>query len=204
VNPGSRYVSGCHLSKSEDRQHRAVTDRRSALTTTPTVTVTMNTGSPTSTPMQHLACRVLCLAEANRPAQYKGGTAHPYHNVKCSDKPPSEPIVTFTNLLLNNSLPNASIHPTPCLNESEVSSNATFLDFVRNNCTNIHILIWPVLANVSITRHPPAQHSQRDHCFNSLRGDLRASCCLMGDRQVCARQSLQALEQTMSVSDTMI
>jgi hypothetical protein len=144
--------SGCHILESEDRRHWATTQRRSALTTTPAVTVTMTTVPPTSTPMHHLAGCVLCSEEANRAAQATGGIAHPYQSVKSSDEPSPGPDVAFITPILDKSLPNASIYPALCVNEGKVSSNAASLDFVLNDCTNIHILIGgPAPANVSIT-----------------------------------------------------
>jgi hypothetical protein len=101
--------------------------------------------------MQHLAGHNLCLIEANRTARSEGGIAHSDHSVKPSNKPAPEPVVAFTTPLLINSSPNASIHPTLCINQSKLLSNATCLDFVLNDCTNIRILVWPVLANASIT-----------------------------------------------------
>jgi hypothetical protein len=154
---GTGCDSGCYLPESEDRQHRAVTDGSLGPTTTPTTTSTMKTGSPTSTSMQHLTGHVLCLPEAVSAAHFPGCIAHRYHSLTHFNKIPPEPVVTFTNLPLNNSLPNASIHQTLCLNESKLSPNATCLDFVLSDCNNVHILIWPVLANASVTssdNHP--------------------------------------------------
>jgi hypothetical protein len=154
---GTCCLSGCYLPESEDRQHRAVADGSNSPTATPTTTFTMNTGSPTSTSKQHLTGHVLCLPEAYNAAHFAGCTAQPYYSLTHLDKIPPEAVVTFTNLLLNYSLPNASSHPTLCLDESKVSPKATCLNFVLSDCTNVHIFIWPVLANASVTssdNHP--------------------------------------------------